>query len=161
MNSYSTHGDLLADRLSRLDVDLSPKLDHQPVQAPVTDDTTHPPKPPYDGYGFRPASGMSSPRIQPPPDRNSPLPDVNGLGWPGQSSFLFPSSPPPPAPAYPVFLLQIHKQSRPSLASTHLPKRNSLAKLDSLQQCAPSSNASARIPIEKDSFARQNAMPRP
>lgn len=91
MNSYSTHGDLLADRLTRLDVDLSPKQDDQPVQAPVTDDTTHPPKPPYDGYGFRPPSGMSSPRcIHPPPDRNSPLPDVNGLGWPGQSSFSFP-----------------------------------------------------------------------
>jgi len=90
MNSYTTepgtsHGDLLADRLSRLDV-RPEQVDH-PVQAP------HPrhPKPPYDGYGFRPASGMSSPHV--PPDRNSPLPDVNGLGWPGELTFHHPSTP--------------------------------------------------------------------
>ncbi len=77
MDSYSTepepsHGDLLADRLRHLD-----KPDDHPVQ---------PPKAPYDGYGFRPASGETSPRT--PTDRNSPLPDVNGLGWPGLSSIF-------------------------------------------------------------------------
>lgn len=88
MNSYTTepepsHGDLLADRLRRLD-----NPDDQSVQAPSD---VHPtpslPKAPYDGYGFRLASGMSSPLA--PTDRNSPLPDVNGLGWPGMSSFFY------------------------------------------------------------------------
>jgi GTP cyclohydrolase I len=102
MNSYATepapsHGDLLADRLRRLD-----NLDDQSVQA---SEQIHPtpvlpnkaPNP-YDGYGFRPPSGMTPPRAP-----NSPLPDVNGLGWPGASSFflviLFPLTPPPPRPA--------------------------------------------------------------
>ena len=103
MNSYSTepepsHGDLLVDRLRRLDIP-----DDHPVQAPSDD---HPPpflpKAPYDGYGFRPSSGSTSPRA--PTDRNSPLPDVNGLGWPGNSSILFVivlgsiSTCPPPRP---------------------------------------------------------------
>ena len=89
MNSYSTepepsHGDLLVDRLRRLDI----PDDHAAVQAPSED---HPPpflpKTPYDGYGFRSSSGRTSPRA--PTDRNSPLPDVNGLGWPGKFSILF------------------------------------------------------------------------
>jgi hypothetical protein len=89
MNSYSTepepsHGDLLADRLRRLDT----PDDHAGVQAPSDD---HPPpflpKAPYDGYGFRSSSGRTSPRA--PTDRNSPLPDVNGLGWPGKFSISF------------------------------------------------------------------------
>ena len=97
MNSYSTepepsHGDLLVDRLRRLDIP-----DDHPVQAP-SDDPPPPflPKAPYDGYGFRSSSGRTSPRA--PTDRNSPLPDVNGLGWPGKfyySIFLsHPSSQP-------------------------------------------------------------------
>jgi hypothetical protein len=36
-----------------------------------------------DGYGFRSASGMSTPLTM--PSRDSPLPDPNGLGWPGTS----------------------------------------------------------------------------
>lgn len=88
MNSYSTepepsHGDLLVDRLRRLDIP-----DDHPVQAP-SDDHPSPllPEAPYQGYGFRSSSGRTSPRA--PTDRNSPLPDVNGLGWPGKSSVLF------------------------------------------------------------------------
>lgn len=81
MNSYSTepdpsHGDLLADRLRRLDI---PDDHPVPVQAPSDDHSPPPtflPKASYDGYGF------ASPRA--PTDRNSPLPDVNGLGWPGE-----------------------------------------------------------------------------
>jgi hypothetical protein len=70
-----SHGDLLADRLRRLDV---PDDHPVPVQA-------QPPKTPsYDGYGFRSSSGRTSPRAP-----NSPLPDVNGLGWPGTSSICF------------------------------------------------------------------------
>ncbi|KAI0285101.1 hypothetical protein BGY98DRAFT_910337 [Russula aff. rugulosa BPL654] len=75
-----SHGDLLADRLRRLDV---PDDHPVPVQAP-------PPflpksAPSYDGYGFRSSSGRTSPRA-PTADRNSPLPDVNGLGWPAKST---------------------------------------------------------------------------
>ncbi|KAI0002924.1 hypothetical protein BJV74DRAFT_814195 [Russula compacta] len=92
MNSYTTepeplHGDLLADRLRRLD---PPNPQHEndppvPVELPDGHPPPSVPKTPHEGYGFRPASGMSSPRA-PPPDRNSPLPDVNGLGWPAKST---------------------------------------------------------------------------
>ncbi|KAI0312478.1 hypothetical protein OF83DRAFT_1067112 [Amylostereum chailletii] len=41
-----------------------------------------------EGYGFRPTSGVSTPAsAAAPQDRtNSPLPDVNGLGWPAKST---------------------------------------------------------------------------
>jgi hypothetical protein len=41
-----------------------------------------------EGYGFRSASGMSTPLTMASQavDRSSPLPDLNGLGWPGTSS---------------------------------------------------------------------------
>jgi hypothetical protein len=162
MNSSSTepepepsHGDLLADRLRRLDIP-----DDHPVQAPSDD---HPPpflpNAPYDGYAFRP-SGRTSPRA--PTDRNSPLPDVNGLGWPGiLFSFLshprFCSittrRPSPPS--------SNHKQSRPCLALMHRPLKMRPAKRDSPPRCAPSSSVSARTPIEKAFFAHQNDTPRP
>jgi hypothetical protein len=80
-------GDLLVDRL---DTDTSSDNDDVPVQIP--DDPGHPSSLQHaDGYGFRPASGFSSPA---PQDRNSPLPDVNGLGWPGVFSSILPSLPP-------------------------------------------------------------------
>ena len=46
------------------------------------------PRPPpiYDGYGFRPASGVSSP-IHQCATTPSSIPDVNGLGWPGKPHF--------------------------------------------------------------------------
>ena len=119
----SSHGDLLADRLSRL-----PDL---PVQAHPPNDTTLPPPPKtpsYDGYGFRPPSGMSSPLI--PPDRNSPLPDVNGLGWPGQFSFLLshPSSPPPaPAPLTPSSFSKSTSKVDP-LSPQRIPRRESVSR---------------------------------
>jgi hypothetical protein len=78
-----SHGDLLVDRLRRLDI-----LDDHPVQTPSNDQPTpFQSKTPHDGYGFRPSSGKTSPRA--PTDRNSPLPDVNGLGWPGKFFFYF------------------------------------------------------------------------
>ncbi len=87
-------GDLLVDRLRRLDTDTSSDNDDVPVRVP--DDPGHPASlhsgAPGDGYGFRPASGFSSPSA--PPDRKSPLPDVNGLGWPGVFSFFLSSLPP-------------------------------------------------------------------
>jgi GTP cyclohydrolase I len=84
-------GDLLADRLRRLDTDTSSDND-VPVRVP--DDPSHPSSlqhagAPGDGYGFRPVSGFSSPSAPAPQDRNSPLPDVNGLGWPGGFSSFF------------------------------------------------------------------------
>ena len=157
MNSYTTepepsHGDLLADRLRRLD-----NPDDQSVQAPSTS-TVHPtpslPKAPYDGYGFRLPSGMSSPLA--PTDRNSPLPDVNGLGWPGEPSFLLSHPLPRSIPSS-----SNQKQSRPSRALPPLPPRKPPAKQGSPRPCAPSSNASVKIPIEKVCFARRNDMPRP
>ena len=38
----------------------------------------------YEGYGFRPASGVATPLNPPPAGTSSPLPDPNGLGWPGE-----------------------------------------------------------------------------
>ncbi|KAI0032029.1 GTP cyclohydrolase I, partial [Vararia minispora EC-137] len=40
-----------------------------------------------EGYGFRPTSGFSTPASAAGPQgRDSPLPDVNGLGWPAKST---------------------------------------------------------------------------
>jgi hypothetical protein len=134
MNSYSTepepsHGDLLADRLRHLDI-----LADQPV--PVQAPAPSLPKSLHDGYGFRSSSGRTSPRA-PTADRNSPLPDVNGLGWPGEPSILFvihvsstTTRPLPPS--------SNHKQSRPCLALTPLPQKKRPAKRDSPPRCAPS-----------------------
>ena len=86
-------GDLLVDRLRRLDTDTSSDNDDVPVRVP--DDPGHPSslQNAGDGYGFRPVSGFTSPSAHAPApqDRNSPLPDVNGLGWPGLYSSFFPS----------------------------------------------------------------------
>ena len=50
----------------------------------------------YEGYGFRPTSGAASPLHPPPQGTASPLPDPNGLGWPGER-LRSPSAPPPRA----------------------------------------------------------------
>ncbi|THH13891.1 hypothetical protein EW146_g6380 [Bondarzewia mesenterica] len=39
-----------------------------------------------EGYGFRPASGFSTPASVHAPERASPLPDIHGLGWPAKST---------------------------------------------------------------------------
>ena len=40
----------------------------------------------HEGYGFRPVSGTATPEITAPaPAPRSPLPDPNGLGWPGKT----------------------------------------------------------------------------
>lgn len=88
--------DLLADSLRRLDRDQQGDDQHfRHHQHPPP--SFLPKAPLHDGYGFRPPSGVSTPIA--PPDRNSPLPDVNGLGWPGRSSslLLFPCSHPHPS----------------------------------------------------------------
>jgi GTP cyclohydrolase IA len=40
----------------------------------------------HDGYGFRAPSGVSTPltTVSHAPERDSPLPDPHGLGWPGK-----------------------------------------------------------------------------
>lgn len=38
----------------------------------------------YEGYGFRLTSGAASPLHPPPQGTATPLPDPNGLGWPGE-----------------------------------------------------------------------------
>lgn len=40
----------------------------------------------HEGYGFRPASGTATPSVERAID--SPLPDRNGLGWPGEPIFI-------------------------------------------------------------------------
>lgn len=40
----------------------------------------------YEGYGFRPSSGVSTPLNNPTAGTSSPLPDPNGLGWPAKST---------------------------------------------------------------------------
>lgn len=43
----------------------------------------------YEGYGFRLTSGPATPTNPPPVGTSSPLPDPNGLGWPGKPSLCF------------------------------------------------------------------------
>lgn len=75
------------------------------------------------------------------------------LSHPPQTTFRFPL--PPTLPS------SNHKQSRPSLALTPPPPKMRPAKRDLPPRCAPSSNASARTPIEKAFCAHQNDTPRP
>lgn len=79
--------ELLANELRQLalvspEPALQPPHDDEPQQTPVR---PHP----RDGYGFRPPSGVSTPLTT---AAGSPLPDPNGLGWPGTP--CFPSPPP-------------------------------------------------------------------
>ncbi|GJJ07583.1 GTP cyclohydrolase 1 [Clathrus columnatus] len=52
----------------------------------IREELQRPPRPPvYEGYGFRAHSGISTPLLR--SDSNpSPIPDVNGLGWPAKST---------------------------------------------------------------------------
>ncbi|KAI0047272.1 GTP cyclohydrolase I [Auriscalpium vulgare] len=79
---------MLADGLRRLQVvsdavegDGIPSADAADAQT----SSTAAPSIIREGYGFRPTSGVSTPASA-PPDRASPLPDVNGLGWPAKST---------------------------------------------------------------------------
>ncbi|KII95925.1 hypothetical protein PLICRDRAFT_233331 [Plicaturopsis crispa FD-325 SS-3] len=101
MATDSAHGELLSDGLRRL------QLQQEHTNAEHTADTPDPsadperetqfainpirsPGTPHarEGYGFRQASGVSTPLTAPTqfPDRDSPLPDPNGLGWPAKST---------------------------------------------------------------------------
>lgn len=109
-----SHGALLSDGLSRLalvqnplqtDPDASQAVEgpkHSQGVPPGDDRGPHhvsdaPPSPPSatnrmtwnahirDGYGFRPTSGVSTPLSTHNADEPTPLPDPNGLGWPGKN----------------------------------------------------------------------------
>ena len=105
----AAHGTILSDSLRRLQLReqvpsslVEPTHKHQPgsaeqhgAAAETVVLNSGPPSPDtqlrqahghvYEGYGFRPSSGVATPLNNPPPPAgsNSPLPDPNGLGWPG------------------------------------------------------------------------------
>lgn len=79
----STHSAVLSDSLQRL------KLSQETIaegsgessHSPDSGRTAH-----LEGYGFRSASGLSTPFTAiSAPERDSPIPDPNGLGWPGDN----------------------------------------------------------------------------
>lgn len=86
LNRTTEHRSLLISNdadIPRGDPDPVQPLDHSPHQVPV--------RPPWphvrEGYGFRPPSGVSTPLTN-GAGSGSPLPDPNGLGWPGAPCFL-------------------------------------------------------------------------
>lgn len=94
-----SHSALLSDGLRKLQLhqESSETEDSEDtLTAPDVDQEDHAPSPPpssnrvpfkdhlRDGYGFRPASGISTPVIGTEKSHGSPLPDTNGLGWPGK-----------------------------------------------------------------------------
>jgi GTP cyclohydrolase IA len=87
VDSDLSHGTLLSDSLQRLassgdvalngtDNDIDPHISSPPSR--VLSSVLH------EGYGFRPASGSSTPVSDAARNVGSPLPDPNGLGWPGE-----------------------------------------------------------------------------
>lgn len=102
-----------------------------------------PVRPPWphvrEGYGFRPPSGASTP-ITNGAERGSPLPDPNGLGWPGTARFLSTWS------SHAEHALQ---PSLPSLVSMPRHKNVPLARSGWLPRFAPSWNVLAKILTEK------------
>lgn len=66
------------------------EADADPVSSQHDSPHQVPVRPPWphvrDGYGFRPPSGVSTPLMN-APERGSPLPDPNGLGWPGTALY--------------------------------------------------------------------------
>lgn len=103
----ATHGRLLSDSLQRLQLkeqvpsSLSEPRERQNGVADAENGreeetalrkSNGPPSPwigpVREGYGFRPASGPETPVVALPTfngdGNNSPLPDPNGLGWPGE-----------------------------------------------------------------------------
>lgn len=79
----SVHSSALSDSLQRLQLSQGADVTAADVhQTPNSARTAHLPE----GYGFRPTSGISTPFTGiSVPDRDSPIPDPNGLGWPGMN----------------------------------------------------------------------------
>ena len=196
----ASHGDLLSDSLRKItmeqlhfesssesaanevlhgspsndpDADDSGNKDSPASATTSTTSSARPAWPPHvrEGYGFRPASGTSTPLMQ-VAERASPLPDPNGLGWPGTSPFahlvvvcrdanlrvltvsrIFS---PLSSSCLPPF-----QPSPPCLVSTQVP-RSALQETSGFPPpFEPFSSASARIQIEKAYCALQNDMLKP
>lgn len=80
----SAHSSALSDSLQRLKLsqNSSPDLTGERSHSPDSGRTAHL----AEAYGFRPASGLSTPFTAiSAPDSDSPIPDPNGLGWPGDN----------------------------------------------------------------------------
>lgn len=88
----ATHGTILTDSLKRLELKEAVPTslgDGEHIHNSLPSTPGHHPRSPlvHEGYGFRPASGVStpiSPGTNAPAGSSSPLPDPNGLGWPGE-----------------------------------------------------------------------------
>jgi GTP cyclohydrolase I len=82
-----SHGKLLSDSLQRLQLEASSSdVAQNGTDSDIDSPLSSPPSRllssvVHEGYGFRPASGGSTP---PTRSVDSPLPDRNGLGWPGE-----------------------------------------------------------------------------
>jgi len=98
LDDHLPHGTLLSDTLQRLQLessDVAPNGDNYDNETDSEPRLSSPSSKSYrkitsvvhEGYGFRPASGASTPpktiAFHGP---DSPLPDRNGLGWPGEAS---------------------------------------------------------------------------
>jgi hypothetical protein len=98
-NGDLSHGLLLSDSLQRLQLEAS----SNDLASNGTDNgiDSQFPSPPsrllgsvlHEGYGFRPASGSSTPPSNAVRTIDSPLPDRHGLGWPGVFFKLSPVNP--------------------------------------------------------------------
>jgi GTP cyclohydrolase I len=88
LNGDLSYGTLLSDSLQRL----QENSHDTPADVSDTDIIPQIPSPTsrllssvlHEGYGFRPASGASTPPQIVGSGVDSPLPDRNGLGWPGE-----------------------------------------------------------------------------
>ena len=81
-----SHGALLSDSLQRLQLQAESSSDHPPnpdIDPRFSSPSRLRTSVLHEGYGFRPTSGSSTPP-QNAVRNDSPLPDRNGLGWPGE-----------------------------------------------------------------------------
>jgi GTP cyclohydrolase I len=88
-NGDLSHGTLLSDSLQRLQLEPSDDLAPNGTDNDNDSQISSPPSRLlasvlHEGYGFRPASGDSTPPSNVLRTTDSPLPDRHGLGWPGE-----------------------------------------------------------------------------
>lgn len=95
LDDHLSHGTLLSDSLERLQLQSSDvtqngdtydnKIGSEPrLSSPSSKSYRLITSVVHEGYGFRPASGGSTPPKPVGHGPDSPLPDRNGLGWPGE-----------------------------------------------------------------------------
>lgn len=155
-----SHGELLSNELRQLelhhatesqsllasnDTDI-PRGEPDPIQSVSSQNDSPqqvPVRPPWphvrEGYGFRPPSGVSTP-LTDGAQSGSPLPDPNGLGWPGTLCSL--------SISYSV-VHNSHQPSLPSLVSMLLHQSVLPVRSEWPLRSAPFSNVSAKIQTEK------------